>query len=58
MGYPDNFKTLKHNIKIYGLYVLQTVYLTGGLDPVYKWNSVEFLIDFWELENLEIMSLS
>ena len=28
-----------------------------GLDPVYRRNSVEFLIDFRKLENLEIMSL-
>ena len=33
------------------------MYLIGGLDPVYKRNSAEFLIDFQELENLEIMSL-
>ena len=44
-------------IGIYGLYVLQTLDLTGGLDPVYRTNSVEFLVDFRELESLEIMSL-
>ena len=32
-------------------------FLTGGLGPKYKWNSVEFLIDFRKLENLEIISL-
>ena len=32
-------------------------FLTRGLDPVYKWNSIKYLIDFWELESLEILSL-
>ena len=32
-------------------------FLIRGLDPVYKWNSIEFSIDFRELKNLGIMSL-
>ena len=31
--------------------------LTGGLDPIYKRNSVEFSINFQEIENLKIVSL-
>ena len=38
-------------------YFINCCFLTGGLDLVYKQNSVEFLIHFRELENLEIMSL-
>ena len=36
-------------------YCFELYFLVRGLDSVYKWNSVEFLIDFQELENLEIM---
>ena len=32
-------------------------FLARGLNLVYRQNSVQFSIDFWELENLEIMSL-
>ena len=38
-------------------FCVSTMYLIRGLDPVYRRNSVEFLIDFRKLENLEIMSL-
>ena len=30
-------------------------FLTRSLDPIYRWNSAEFSIDFRELENLAIM---
>ena len=33
------------------------MYLLGGLEPVYKWKFTKFLVDFQELESLEIMSL-
>ena len=33
-------------------------FLTRGLVPIYKWNSVEFFVELRELENLETMSLS
>ena len=36
---------------------LNGCFLIGGLGLKYRRNSVEFLIDFQELENLEIMSL-
>ena len=37
--------------------IYELCFLTRGLGPVYKRNSVEFLIDFKELKSLEIMSL-
>ena len=38
-------------------YCFELYFLVGGLDSVYKRNFVKFLVDFRELENLEIMSL-
>ena len=37
--------------------MLELYFLAGGLDPIFKRSSIEFLVDFWKLENLEIMSL-
>ena len=42
---------------ICGYRFINCYFLAGGLDFVYRQNSIEFLVDFWELENLEIMSL-
>ena len=37
--------------------IVNCYFLAGGLDPIYRRNSVEFSIHFQELENLKIMSL-
>ena len=59
MRYPDSLKKTAW-ISCIGIceILYETVFLAGGLDPGYKRNSVEFSVDFRELENLEIMSLS
>ena len=40
-----------------GEMIYKLCFLIGGLGSVYKWNFVEFLIDFRGLESLKIMSL-
>ena len=42
---------------ICGLLVYKLCFLTEGLGHIYKRNSIEFLVDFWKLENLEIVPL-
>ena len=44
-------------IRDYGCWFYNLGFLARGLDPVYKRNSGEFLVDFLELVSLEIMSL-
>ena len=39
---------------VFGCFI-NCYFLAGSLGPIYKRNSVEFLIDFWELEYLEIV---
>ena len=40
---------------ICGCYIYKLHFLAGGVGPIYKRNSVEFLIDFLVLENLSII---
>ena len=47
-GYPVSFVS----------YCFELYFLTKGLDPVYKWNFVEFLVNFRELKNFKMMSLN
>ena len=50
------FDWISH-IRICGLLFINYYFLIKGLGPFYKRNFVKFLIDFRELESLEIMSL-
>ena len=47
------------DISYHDLWIIcyELCFLTRGLDTIYKRNSVEFLVDFWKLENLEIMPI-
>ena len=46
-----HFKLSEYPVSGFVSYCFELYFLTGGLDSVYKRNSVKFSIDFQELEN-------